>query len=97
MVAAQRARWRERAGADALRVVATAAIRGAANRDDLVAAVRDRERASPVEVLDGEEEARLAFLGATRTLGEPPAGAIAVVDVGGGSTRDRRRHARAAG
>jgi exopolyphosphatase/guanosine-5'-triphosphate,3'-diphosphate pyrophosphatase len=37
-------------------------------------------------VLDGEEEARLAFLGATRTLEHPPAGRVAVVDVGGGST-----------
>jgi len=39
-----------------------------------------------VEVLDGPEEARLAFLGATRTLGEPLDGRVGVVDVGGGST-----------
>ena len=39
-----------------------------------------------VSVLDGEEEARLAFLGATKTLGEPLDGRVAVVDVGGGST-----------
>ena len=37
-------------------------------------------------MLDGEEEARLAFLGATRTLGRPLPGRVAVVDVGGGST-----------
>jgi exopolyphosphatase/guanosine-5'-triphosphate,3'-diphosphate pyrophosphatase len=37
-------------------------------------------------VLTGEEEARLAFLGATATLASPPAGRIGVVDVGGGST-----------
>ena len=37
-------------------------------------------------MLDGEEEARLAFLGATRTLGRPLTGRVAVVDVGGGST-----------
>ena len=37
-------------------------------------------------VLDGEEEARLAFLGATRTLEQPLDGRVAVVDVGGGST-----------
>jgi exopolyphosphatase / guanosine-5'-triphosphate,3'-diphosphate pyrophosphatase len=37
-------------------------------------------------VLDGHEEARLAFVGATRTQPDAPAGAIAVVDVGGGST-----------
>jgi exopolyphosphatase / guanosine-5'-triphosphate,3'-diphosphate pyrophosphatase len=64
----------------ALRVVATAAIRGAANASEFIAAVPD------VEVLDGAEEARLAFLGATRTLGEPLEGTVGVVDVGGGST-----------
>ena len=37
-------------------------------------------------MLDGAEEARLAFLGATRTLGEPLDGRVGVVDVGGGST-----------
>ena len=39
-----------------------------------------------VTILDGEEEARLAFLGATRTLGRVLEGAVGVVDVGGGST-----------
>ena len=39
-----------------------------------------------MSVLDGEEEARLAFLGATKTLAEPLDGRVAVVDVGGGST-----------
>jgi exopolyphosphatase/guanosine-5'-triphosphate,3'-diphosphate pyrophosphatase len=75
----------ERVGARALRAVATAAIRGASNRDDVVAAVND---AGGVElaVLDGDEEARLAFLGATRTLGRPLDGRVAVVDVGGGSS-----------
>ena len=34
----------------------------------------------------GEEEARLSFVGATRTLAQPATGTIAVVDVGGGST-----------
>jgi exopolyphosphatase / guanosine-5'-triphosphate,3'-diphosphate pyrophosphatase len=72
-------------GAERVRVVATAAIRQAANRDDLVEAI---ERASGVrpEVLSDEDEARLAFAGATRMLAAPPDGAIAVVDVGGGST-----------
>jgi exopolyphosphatase / guanosine-5'-triphosphate,3'-diphosphate pyrophosphatase len=39
-----------------------------------------------VEILDGSEEARLAFLGATRTLGRELPGVVGVVDVGGGST-----------
>ena len=69
----------------ALRVVATAAIRGAANAVEFTAALRD-DGGVEVEVLDGPEEARLAFLGATRTLGEPLEGRIGVVDVGGGST-----------
>jgi exopolyphosphatase/guanosine-5'-triphosphate,3'-diphosphate pyrophosphatase len=69
------------AGAQHVRVVATAAIRSCANRDEFVAAV-----AAGVEILDGDEEARLAFLGATRTLGRRLEGTIGVVDVGGGST-----------
>ncbi len=40
----------------------------------------------PVEVLSEEEEGRLAFLGATKTLGHPVEGRIGVVDVGGGSS-----------
>jgi exopolyphosphatase / guanosine-5'-triphosphate,3'-diphosphate pyrophosphatase len=39
-----------------------------------------------VEVLTDGEEARLAFVGATRALTQPAAGAVAVVDVGGGSS-----------
>src|SRR5216117_2953472 len=39
-----------------------------------------------VEVLSQHEEGRLAFLGATKTLGHPVEGDVAVVDVGGGSS-----------
>ena len=72
-------------GASRVRVVATAAIRQAANRDELIDAI---ERAAGVraDILSDEDEARLAFAGATRMLADPPDGAIAVVDVGGGST-----------
>jgi exopolyphosphatase / guanosine-5'-triphosphate,3'-diphosphate pyrophosphatase len=72
-------------GAQRVRVVATAAIRMAANGADVVAALAERTGA-PVGIVPGEDEARLAFLGATRTLEVPPAGTIAVVDVGGLST-----------
>ncbi len=72
-------------GASPVRTVATDVIRGAANRDEFVAALRARAGVD-VCVLDGEEEARLAFLGATRTLGLPLPGPVGVVDVGGGST-----------
>ena len=67
-------------------MVATAAIRRAANGAELVAAIADARRASRSTSCSGEDEARLAFHGATRTLDPPPAGTLAVVDVGGGST-----------
>jgi exopolyphosphatase / guanosine-5'-triphosphate,3'-diphosphate pyrophosphatase len=84
VVAAHR-RLAEQVGADPLRTVATAAIRGAANRDEFAAVVSERGGVD-VTILDGEEEARLAFVGATRTLGRVLDGRVAVVDVGGGST-----------
>lgn len=65
--------------------VATAAIRGARNGDALVAAIRDASGLD-VQVLSAEEEARLAFVGAARTLGHVPEGVLGVVDVGGGSS-----------
>jgi exopolyphosphatase/guanosine-5'-triphosphate,3'-diphosphate pyrophosphatase len=40
----------------------------------------------PVEIVDEDEEARQAFLGATATLDGDLEGDVAVVDVGGGST-----------
>ncbi len=66
-------------------VVGTAAIRQAKNRAKLVAAV-EKESGLPMRVLSDDEEARLAFVGATKTLGAPVEGSVAVVDVGGGST-----------
>ena len=84
-VAGAQARLARELGAGTVVAVATAAIRDAVNRDELVAAV---EGAAAVElrVLDSSEEARLSFVGATRTLPEPAKGTVAVVDVGGGST-----------
>jgi exopolyphosphatase/guanosine-5'-triphosphate,3'-diphosphate pyrophosphatase len=67
-------------GAERIRTVATAVIRKAANKHEFCRAV------GGVEILDGAEEARLAFIGATRTLGSPLPGRVGVVDVGGGST-----------
>jgi exopolyphosphatase / guanosine-5'-triphosphate,3'-diphosphate pyrophosphatase len=84
-VVAEQRRLIEQLGADAMRVVATAAIRAAANQDEFAAALRDAGWVE-VEILDGTEEARLAFLGATRTLGQVLEGRVGVVDVGGGST-----------
>lgn len=72
-------------GAADVRGVATAAIRRAANGSELVAAI-DAGCGLTIDVLSGEEEARLAFVGAAKTLDHPPAGELGVVDVGGGSS-----------
>lgn len=84
-VVATQARHAREFGVEGLTVVATAAIREAADRDVLTAAI-EAETDCPVRVLTGEEEARLSFVGATKTLGTPTEGQVAVVDVGGGST-----------
>lgn len=72
-------------GARALRVVATAAVRRAANAVAVCAAVRAAS-GREVELLSGEEEARLAFAGATASAGIDAAAPVGVADVGGGST-----------
>jgi exopolyphosphatase / guanosine-5'-triphosphate,3'-diphosphate pyrophosphatase len=79
------ARLARQLGADDVRVVATAAVRDAVNRDDVLEAVRSQAGVE-VELLSGEEEARLSFIGATKTLGTPFDGQVCVIDVGGGST-----------
>jgi exopolyphosphatase/guanosine-5'-triphosphate,3'-diphosphate pyrophosphatase len=84
-VVATQVRVAEELGARELRTVATAAIRQAANGEELVSAIRAAAGVD-VAVLSGEDEARLAFVGATRTLGHEPDGEVAVVDVGGGSS-----------
>lgn len=76
-------------GAARIRLSATSAVRDAANRDELEQAVL-RLTGEPMEVLSGEEEARISFLGATRGL-DADRGANApapwlVADIGGGST-----------
>jgi exopolyphosphatase / guanosine-5'-triphosphate,3'-diphosphate pyrophosphatase len=71
-------------GAERVRFVATSASRDASNRDVFVSGVRERMGVEP-EVITGDEEAELSFVGATRGLlgAEPP---YLVVDIGGGST-----------
>lgn len=73
------------AGAERVRVVATAAVRDAA-RPAAVLAALEAAAGIPVELLDPGTEAAYAFTGATRTLAALPDGLLAVVDVGGGST-----------
>lgn len=72
-------------GCATIRAVATAAIRTAPNREELVQAI-EAAAGIPLDVLSGEEEAEYAFMGATHTLSHLPVGEVGVVDVGGGST-----------
>lgn len=74
-----------RHGAEHVRVVGTAALRAFADPAVLCRLVHDRAGVD-IEILPPEEEARLAFVGATGTLADPPTTEVAVVDVGGGST-----------
>ncbi len=73
----------EELGADTVEAIATSAVRDAENGSAFVAELRERFALSP-RVLDGEEEARLTYLGATSE--NPPAEPTLVVDIGGGST-----------
>ena len=76
---------------DDVRVIATSAARDAANRDELFARVEAAVGVSP-ELLSGDEEARLAFAGATDDL-DRALGPYLVVDIGGGSTELAVGHA----
>ncbi len=69
---------------DRLRVAATSASRDAANREEFFDAVGDVVGARP-ELLSGEDEGRLSFVGATGDL-DPALGPFLIVDIGGGST-----------
>jgi exopolyphosphatase/guanosine-5'-triphosphate,3'-diphosphate pyrophosphatase len=68
----------------AIRFCATSAARDAENSEEFVAGVRERVGVAP-EVLDGLEEARVSFGGATRDLPPLPE-PLLVIDIGGGST-----------
>lgn len=79
----------ERHDVAGIRFCATSAARDAENADALVEGVRARIGVAP-EVISGDDEAKLSFLGATRSLpGDLGAAAlerVLVVDIGGGST-----------
>lgn len=73
-----------RRGVEKIRFCATSATRDAANRDLFIDGVKGILGIEP-EVISGEEEARLSFMGATQELkgvGAP----YLVIDIGGGST-----------
>jgi exopolyphosphatase/guanosine-5'-triphosphate,3'-diphosphate pyrophosphatase len=71
-------------GVEKIRFCATSATRDATNRDLFIEGVFERLGIRP-EVISGDEEARLSFMGATKDL---PAsdGPFLVIDIGGGST-----------
>ncbi len=72
-----------RSGADRPLAVATSALRDAANGEAVLSELATAA-AAPIRVLDGDEEARLAYLGvraAVALRGEP----VLVLDLGGGS------------
>jgi exopolyphosphatase / guanosine-5'-triphosphate,3'-diphosphate pyrophosphatase len=70
-------------GAEAVDAIATSAVRDAENGSAFIAELRERFALS-ARVLDGEEEARLTYMGATSE--QPPGEPTLVIDIGGGST-----------
>ena len=77
------AKLAQRAGASAVRAVATSAVREASNRAQLIRQIRSQTGIA-VEVISGAEEARLICLGVL--LGEPTAARALLLDIGGGSS-----------
>lgn len=70
-------------GVEAVDAIATSAVRDAENGAAFIAELRERFALS-ARVLDGEEEARLTYLGASSETA--PAVPTLVIDIGGGST-----------
>jgi exopolyphosphatase/guanosine-5'-triphosphate,3'-diphosphate pyrophosphatase len=73
----------EELGVERVDAIATSAVRDATNGSAFVAELRERFAMS-ARVLDGEEEARLTYIGATSE--SSPAVPTLVIDIGGGST-----------
>jgi exopolyphosphatase/guanosine-5'-triphosphate,3'-diphosphate pyrophosphatase len=74
----------EEAEVGSVRAIATSAVRDASNGAAFIAELRERF-ALTAQVLEGEEEARLTFLGATAERSSD-GGPTLVIDIGGGST-----------
>ncbi|MDH3499367.1 MAG: Ppx/GppA family phosphatase [Acidimicrobiia bacterium] len=80
-----------RTGADRTIAVATAAIRTAGNREEILARLSEAA-GTPIRMLDGEEEARLGFIGVAASVALP-AEPHGVIDLGGGSLEIAIGHA----
>jgi exopolyphosphatase/guanosine-5'-triphosphate,3'-diphosphate pyrophosphatase len=74
-----------RQGVLAIVAVGTAGLRIAENRDDVLAAIEQRTGVH-VDVISGEDEARLAYLAARSSL-DLESGSLVVFDTGGGSSQ----------
>ena len=72
-------------GPERMTAIATSAVRDAENGGAFIAELRERFALEPA-MLDGEEEARLTYLGAGRRAAARPADRTLVIDIGGGST-----------
>lgn len=81
---AEFARAARELGATRVRIVATSAVREAANRAEFVARL-EAEAGEPVEVISGDEEARLTLEGVAAGL-PGLADDFVLFDIGGGST-----------
>jgi exopolyphosphatase/guanosine-5'-triphosphate,3'-diphosphate pyrophosphatase len=68
---------------DGIRVVATAAVRDASNQQEFLTRA-SMAAGAPVEIISGEEEARLIYLG-VHSRWPHPKQRVMVVDIGGGS------------
>lgn len=79
------ARAIEDAGCERVGGVATSAVREAENGDELIAQIADT-CGIPVEVIDGDREAELTFVGASTGDAIDAEGRSLVIDIGGGST-----------
>ncbi|SEQ18431.1 exopolyphosphatase / guanosine-5'-triphosphate,3'-diphosphate pyrophosphatase [Lentzea xinjiangensis] len=78
------ARTMQRKGVETARMVATSATRDASNRDEFFG-MTEAVLGAPAEVITGDEEARLSYLGAVADL-DADEGPFLVTDLGGGST-----------
>jgi len=72
-------------GAQRATAVMTSAVRDASNGAEFADAVRSRF-GFDARILDGHEEARLTYLGATTARHAPAGERLLVIDIGGGST-----------
>jgi exopolyphosphatase/guanosine-5'-triphosphate,3'-diphosphate pyrophosphatase len=70
-------------GVEELLAFATSAVRDAANADEVLAQIRE-ESDTLIQVLSGQDEARLTFLAARRWFGWS-SGKLLILDIGGGS------------